>query len=285
MRSIWRLIVFVGVVLLALNIAWWAWGRFGPRKVAVGPSRRQIADQVISAIVDDLRTARQAVRSVALLHLANDPSDYVTDHLRVAIEQSGLLNLRDRTFTEKVRESLRLPQPAAESVGEAVARGRSLGVEGVIYGKVFDYWTDSRGSKIDLQIGLADVAEGKSVFERRFTKEVSSGGPVGLASGPLTAEEEVSKLSPATRLIAWALAVLLLPVFTISFVRTMVRKESNKANAFTLAVYTGVDALLAYSLLGLALTSWLPIALFVLAVLLAFAYNVRIMSFALKLET
>ena len=77
---------------------------------------------------------------------------------------------------------------------------------------------------------------------------------------------------------------MLLPVFTIAFIRTMVRKGSNKTNAFVLAIYTLVDALLAWLLVGAALTSWFPVVVFIIAVAVAFLYNVRIMSFAVKLE-
>ncbi len=47
--------------------------------------------------------------------------------------------------------------------------------------------------------------------------------------------------------------MLLLPVFTIAFIRTMVRKDSNKTNAFVLGIYTVADALLAWLLIGAAI--------------------------------
>jgi len=73
-------------------------------------------------------------------------------------------------------------------------------------------------------------------------------------------------------------------VFTISFIRAMVRKESNRANGFTLGIYTGADALLAYLLLGAGVSSVFSALLFALVVGIAFAYNVFIMTFALKME-
>jgi hypothetical protein len=77
----------------------------------------------------------------------------------------------------------------------------------------------------------------------------------------------------------------LLPVFTIAFIRTMVRKQSNLSNAFVLAVYTAAGALLA-CLAGVSdFSSGWRIAFFVLLAGCAFAYNVAIMSFALRLET
>jgi len=69
-------------------------------------------------------------------------------------------------------------------------------------------------------------------------------------------------------------------VFSIGFIRTMVRKESNRSNAFVLILYTLVDAVLAYLLVGAALLHWVAVTVFIVAVAAALAYNVRIMTFA-----
>jgi FtsH-binding integral membrane protein len=94
----------------------------------------------------------------------------------------------------------------------------------------------------------------------------------------------MQSIRPAQRFLSWVVIVLLLPVFTIAFIRAMVRKESNRVNAFTLSVYTAVDALRAYLLLGAALTGWFSVLLFIIAVGAALAYNFYIMNFALRLE-
>jgi hypothetical protein len=79
--------------------------------------------------------------------------------------------------------------------------------------------------------------------------------------------------------------VLLLPVLTINFLRAICRRQSNRANALALAGYTLVDALLAWLLVGAGLSSGWTVAVFIIAVAAAFAYNVRMMTFAVKLET
>ena len=66
--------------------------------------------------------------------------------------------------------------------------------------------------------------------------------------------------------------------------RATVRKESNASNAVILGIYTVVDGVLAYLLLGISLTLWLPALLFAGLIGAAFGYNVMVMSFALKLE-
>lgn len=66
--------------------------------------------------------------------------------------------------------------------------------------------------------------------------------------------------------------------------RVMIRKESNKTNAFILDVYTLADALLAWLFIGAALNPWFPVVVFTSGVTAAFLYNVHTMVFALRLE-
>ena len=135
------------------------------------------------------------------------------------------------------------------------------------------------GAKIDLHLRLGTVADRILAVDKRYTKEV-----VLSPLDPVMVQEKMSKISPAQRFLAWMLAALTLPIFTIGFIRAMVRKESNRANAVTLVIYTAVDAVLAALLLGLSFGSWGSILLFFGALGGAFAYNVFVMSFALRLE-
>ncbi len=275
----WQIISRAGSIGLAAYIAWHLWDYLGPQKPEVGPVRKQVAGRLIPTVVEDLRTSRQTVRSAVLLHLENDPSDYMTDHLRSRIEQSGILDLRDRTLAEKIRNGLRLRHPSYGDPESALSQSSHLGVQGVIFGSVHTFESYPGGAKIDLEISLADVSNQTIVFGRRYTKEHS----VGVLSGANVAEK-VMGLHSGKRFVAWIVAVLLLPVFTISFIRSMVRRESNRANAFTLLTYTIVDGLLAYLLLGASLGSWVSIVLFLVSVGLAFGYNLFLIGLAVRLE-
>ncbi len=280
LRWQWRAFTSIGSVSLAMWLFWLGWTHLGPRKPDVGPLRQQVAEQVIPQAVEDIRLGRQEVRSAALLHLANDPSDFVTDRLRAAIEAAGVLDLRDRTFTAKVRNVLRLRHPAYGDLESALARAKSLGVDAVLFGRVERFESSPKGAQFDLDLTLATVANGQVVFTKRYSKDMAT----GLLSHPAV-QEQMRAVRPSQRFLAWVVIVLLLPVFTIAFIRAMVRKESNRVNAFTLTVYTVVDTLLAYLLLGAALTGWLSVLLFIIAVGAALAYNYKVMNFALKLET
>ena len=134
---------------------------------------------------------------------------------------------------------------------------------------------------VPLRKQVADQIVPQVVDDLKYQREIS---PVVLSTAVV--HEQVKSIRAAQRVLGWLVIVpLLWTVFTITFIRAMVRKESNRVNAFTLTVYAVVDALLAYLLLGAALTGWLSVLLFIVAVGAALAYNFRVMNFALRLET
>jgi hypothetical protein len=274
------LIGFLALAGSLALLAWLGWTHFGPRKPQVSALRRQAAGEVVPLVVEDLRRNKGSLHTVALAHLANDPADYVTDQLRAGIEQSGFVDLLDQGGDEKLVRALNLRVRPVGEPDAAVREGRRLGAQGVIFGKVHTFESYPGGAKMDLEISLADVAEGRVLFTKHYGKEVP-GAPL---DDPPAVEASAGRVGGFQRLLAWGLIALLLPVFTISFIRSMVRKESNRANAFTLGVYTAADALLAYLLLGAGPGSLLSTLLFALVAGVAFAYNVFIMTFALKME-
>ena len=276
----YRALTQFGVLAVAAYLAWLGWVHLGPRKPEVGSLRKQVADQIVPQVVQDLRAVRQNVRTAALLHLANDPSDYVTDQLRSAIEQAGIVDLRDRTFMEKLRNLLRLRHPSFADVDSALRQGKSLSVEAVIFGRVNSHEMVSGSARLDMDLYFASVNDGQVLLNKNYQRVLTP----GLLSSAVV-QEQVQAIRPAQRFLGWVVIVLLLPVFTIGFIRAMVRKESNRVNAFTWTVYTAVDAVLAWLLVGAALTGWLFVLPFIIAVGAALAYNFYIMNFALKLET
>ena len=269
----------LGAVALVGYIAWMAWQNLGPHKPEIGPVRREFADKIIPTIVGELRDGRGSIRQAALLHFENDPTDYFTNHLRSVTEQSGILDLQDRTIGEKIINLVNLRHETYGSLDLALIRGRDLGAPAVIFGTIHSFESQGGGANIDVEVHLADVSTGQVVFSRRYNKDTA---PLTMIAANV---EAATKGFPwFQRLFGWLIAVLLLPVFTIAFIRAMVRKGSNKSNAFVLGVYTLADALLAWLLVGAALNSWFPVVVFIAAVAVALLYNIRIMTFALRLE-
>ena len=274
-----NLVMSVGTLALVVYLAWLGWSRMGPRKPELGAVRRMLVDQVLPQVVEDLRTARKDVRAVVLFHLMNDPTDYVSDSLRAQIEQSGVLELRDRSLNEKVRKALNLQINSVADVEAALNASQSLGAQGVLLGEVHTLESYASGAKLDAQIILARIEGREIVLDRRYTKELTS-----TALTPAGVQDGLGKVASAQRFLGWVLLVMLLPVFSIGFVRAMVRRESNRANAATLSIYTAVDALLAFLLVGASLSNWVSVLVFLGLLAAAFGYNVFIMSFALRME-
>lgn len=88
----------------------------------------------------------------------------------------------------------------------------------------------------------------------------------------------------APAVLAFLLAILLLPVVTISFIRTMVSKRSNGVNALTLAIYTAVDFILAFFMVGTSLETVGKAVVFIGVGVFSLLYNFTVMNYALKLE-
>jgi len=269
----------LGMIVFIVYISWLGWEKLGPRKPEISPARQGLANKVVPNIVEDIRTSRGDIRQAAILHFSNDPTDYFTNRLRSTVEQRGVLDLHDRTIMEKIRTLLNLRHPSYTETSAAVDEGREHDTTAVLCGSVHAFESYPGGSKLDVEVHLIDVTNGQTIFTKRYITEASP------TASFTTATQEASRSFPwFQRLFGWLIAVLLLPVFTITFIRTMVRKGSNKSNAFVLSVYTLVDALLAWLLVGTALSSWFPVVVFIVAVMVAFLYNIRIMTFALRLE-
>jgi len=269
----------LGTLILIGYVAWFGWQYLGPRKPEIGPMRKTQAQKLIPQIVEDIRISRGSVHNAAILHFDNDPTAFFTDQLRATIEQRGILDLPNRSLIEKIRNLLNLRHSSYGTLQQALNRGNSLNANAVLFGSIHSFETYPGGVKIDIVVNLADTKTGEIIFSRRYTKDTAI-SPVNTAR----IEENIKSVPWFKRLLGWLVIILLLPVFSISFIRIIIRKKSNAANGFVLIVYTTVDAILAYLLVGAAFHSWLRVLVFLIAIGIAFAYNVRIMTFAAKLE-
>ena len=275
-----KLIGKFGAVALAAYMGWLGWTTLGPRKPDLGPVRQKMASEAVEEIVENLRQNRGDARNVVLLHFANDPTDNFTDQLRSVIEQRGTFDLQDRTFMEKVRNQLDLRHPPCTSPDAAAEAARSADADAALFGVINRFESFPGGAKVHVNYWLVG-ADGKTICPGRYLEDT----PAASTTIGTEVVQEVTRSIPwFKRGLAWLVAVLLLPVFTIAFIRTMVSKGSNKTNAVMLGIYTLADAILAYLLVGAALDGFWSVFFFALAVVGAFFYNVRIMGWALKLE-
>ncbi len=277
-KKLLPLLTKFGTLILAGYIAWIGWQHLGPRKPEIGPVRNNLANKAAGEIAETLRQNREEVYDVVLLHFVNDPTDYFTDSLRREIEQRGIFDLRDRTFLEKLRNKLNLRHPTCDSSDAGAKIAELKNTQGALIGTVKSFESYPGGSQIEVVYELVSK-DGTIAYAGQYAKESSD-----FFLKPEVMQKSVRSIAWFQRGLAWLVLVLLLPVFTISFIRTMARRRSNKSNAFVLTIYTIIDAILAWFLVGAALSGFLTIFFFIVAVIVALLYNIRIMTFAVKLE-
>jgi len=263
-----------------IYLLWLGWTQLGPQVPEMGPLRRVLADQAIVAIAEDLRQNSKSARTAILLHFEHDPTNYVTNNLRRIVEQRGVFDLEGPSFMDRLRETLNLRPPSVSSISKAAESARSTGVNAAIMGQIKEFESYPGGAKAQINYALVG-ADGTTIYQGQFQKTISDAvaAPAAL----------VSKASPqlgdwSKGVMTWLILVLLLPVFTIAFIRAMVRRKSNTSNAFVLVIYTSIGVIAAYLLIGqTASGTWLGFQLLAAGVL-ALAYNIKITSLAVRLE-
>lgn len=284
LKAVLRAVQGLAKVALIGVVAWQGWKYLAPGGEDIDPTRSRIAKRVAKQAIEDLRAGRGAIRSAMLLHFVGDSTDTVTREVRAAIDYTGVLELKGESLLDKGRKLVHVSPPSYGTLAEALQQAQGQAVQAVIFGKVARFESVPGGAAIDLDLSLADVASGSVAFTRRYTFDDSGGAREGGDAALGLAGRGF--FSWMTRVLAWLLVVLLLPVFSIGFIRAMVTKKSNRANAFTLAVYTLADAALALLLVGrAAVATWICWVIFLAALGAALAYNARVMAFALELES
>lgn len=275
----WSIITDVATIALIVWLAWLGWSFFGPNKPVVSPERAKIALELIPDIVEDIRMNRQDATGVVLLHFRNDPSDFITDNLRESILSTGVLDLKDRTIMEKIRDSFKIRQPSYGTLEQALKKAASMGAEAVLFGDVIAFESGKSSARVEVNVGLAAVKSGEVIYAKGYEKIANKN-----IFDEMLPQEGISSIPLAQRFLGWVLIVLLLPVFSIAFIRAMLRKESNGVTAFILGLYTVIDAVLAYLMLGANIDGWIEVIMFLGGVGLAFLYNLRIMVFGKNLD-
>ncbi len=279
MRFPFSIVSRFGGLALLLYAAWLGWDHLGPEKPAVGAERARIADQIVEAVVADLRNARVSDRPAVLLQFGNDVTDYVTSRLRAALNESGALVLRDRTLTEKAVDLLGFAQVGYGSFDQAVAEGLRRRAPMVITGNVRTFESGGGPASLDVDVIVLRPAEGEVAFSKRYQRTAS------IFEGITTQLESAGRgFTPLQRILTWFLGVLLLPLAFMPLLRSSVRERSHLENAVTLASLTIANALLGVWLIGSLIGSWWGTVLFAGTLLASFLYLLMMMAWAMELE-
>ena len=270
-------------------ISYLGWMALGPEKPVPDEKRQEIALRGAEKIVETLRKERGEIMSAVLMHFANDSSDFVTDTLRSLLNSSGILDLEDRSFTEKLRNKLNLVNRGAPSREAALKAAQEYKTDGIIWGRIERFESSSGGALIKGHWELLNARTGAVVISSIIDEDSARQLPAAVhrekkEKGALSRDFSASLPLPL-RIAGFLLCMLMLPLVTFSFIRTLIAKRSNKINAAMLGILTVIDLILACLLVSGGFVSPAGVFLFLGAGAGGFFYNVFMLSFAKKLES
>ncbi len=280
----------LGLVLLAGFLVFQAWWWITPTTPPLDRARADAAAHVAEDIASTLGEAagvQWSGRYVAVAPLAGDDTGYLRNRLEAAltarancrvITDTVVTDLREHAVSKLARLGA-VSRPTADAwkpapvttLSQALDRGRRTQADFVVYGYVPAFRLAETGVALAVDVAVADVAAGGTIFEQRF----EYGGPLTLASG----NPGAGNVGAGWRLLGWLFFVLLLPLVTGGAWRNLLDNESLAANAAALGFLTTLDALLAWALLGFSMpTLWVK-AVFGIACLAAFTWNLAVLGF------
>ena len=252
-------------------LAYMAWPSSGSSDIEPDKKLGKMANASVERIVIEIQQNRGAARHVVLPRFANDSLGVFTMALRNKLKSSGVLDVAEESIKDSVLGKMNVRPEECANRDQALAIGRNEKSAYVLWG-VLDRFEATRESAVLAgRYQLLDVQSGQAVCEGNIVE--------GDADEPHTA----TSYSPKG-VIVFALTVFLFPIITIAFLRKMVAKRSNGVNAFLLCVYTGIDAMIWHSAVGLQLATVFAAVVFLAIILGCLVYNAYIMSFALKFE-
>ena len=285
-------ISFLGGIALIGYLTVTLWINLGSAKPVPDDKRQRIGIKAAEKVAEEIRLNRKEISSAVMVHFANDPTDFISYEIRNKLNSSGILNLDDLPLMEKIRNKLLMINEGCGSREEALAAAKGSKADGVLWGKVERYESSNAGVILFASWELVDLKSGVVIYSGKIEEDTtkSVAGQVNqklneIQNGLQPLEEAANAFPWYVRFLIFVLAVLLLPIFTIGFLRAMVVKRSNGINAFVLGIYTLIGAILAFFMVGAAFASGWSVALFLIATVFSFFYNAFLMNFALKLES
>lgn len=279
------------MLIVYLGIAYFAWICFGPEKFEPSPSREKATERIVSQMMLKIRENRGEMKTALLPNFEGDKTGYFSDCLRSKIEHSGILEVKEKAITDKIRTRLNLKLAERPSLEVVLKSAREDGVDCILWGDLARFEEVNGGVMIKGEWKLVRCSDESAVYHDTFEYDTITSTvakikqsvnelatDTGAAAGPFT------RIAWQIRVLGYLIVTLLIPVGTFAFIRAMVKRRSNGTNAFMLGIYTVIDMVFAFFMIGGAFVSTAAVAIFIAASLFALIYNVMMMSFAVKLE-
>ena len=267
-----RVVVPVLLALCILGLWWW----LGPEKPSCDSTRQQVALTAIEQAANRIRAEQGDVRRAAVLHLVNDPTDFLTLALRRRLMEGGWIDLDGTPPMEKIRNLFNFRNPSVFDVEKAREYGKKHGLDAVIIGNLDQFETTKGAALIKGQLKFVRIAKGDVVDI-----------PLAVPGKDVTGSEAKAALPPAeggrfsltTRVCLLVLCVIVFPIVAFPFLKMAMRNDSNIAAASALIALVVFDGIMIRAFLG-ASDSFFSLAVFLVALAASFGYDMFMLSYA-----
>ena len=261
-----RVIVPVILVLIPLMLWWW----LGPEKPKCDSARSEAARIAVAQVADRICVERGDIKRAAVLHFANDPTDFVTNTLRERLMDGGLLDLDGTPVEEKIRNLVNLRNDGVYDVESAIKYAKSNDLDAVIIGLIERFETVKGKAELTGSVKFIKLNSGEIVEIPLTNKKILDNVP---SPGP------TESMSFLTRVLLAAVCVFIVPVLVFPFLKLVMRKDSNMATAAVLIALLVIDGVIISIMLGTSGT-FLGLATFLMALAASFGYDLYMLSYA-----
>lgn len=268
--------VIVPAILVATPLMLWWW--LGPDKPSCDSARQLAARSAVAHAAERIRAERGDIRRAAVLHLVNDPSDYVTLSLRSRLAEGGLLDIDGTPPSEKIRNLLNLRNKGQFDVEKAIEYGKSHELDAVLIGVLDKFETVDGKAVLEGRLKFVRIAKG-DVVDIPLSDGASGGGSVAEIAKVVSGSGEPQSLSLTTRVLLLALSIFLLPILAFPFLKMAMGKDSNVAAATALIILLAIDGFIISAALGTSGT-FCGLAVFLIVFAAAFGYDLFMLSYA-----
>ncbi|MFO7976950.1 MAG: hypothetical protein R6V12_20250 [Candidatus Hydrogenedentota bacterium] len=283
----------VGAVIMiaALLLQGYLLIRVGPPEL--DPLRAKAADKVTDkaaeAVVRSLGDAWSA-KYVKVARLTADHNDELRNRLETAlhahancriVRDTVFSDIRNQLFAKAARLGI-LSVPRADAyktqpitgLNEALVLAQEADADFVIFGAVEEFRRENENAEARVRIRVAEAASAACVFDDVFSASTAA----SLFADYTANEEGGGFVQTGLKFLGWLLFVMLLPMATASFWRSLLEYESNLVNALCLLFLAGVAALVGWAMFGFGVPSvWETLVLF-LGFMMAITWNLFVLN-------
>ena len=271
-----------GTAGLVVFILYKAWDYFTPSRPPYPLAKREIAREVCKTIAQDIRLHKDNIYTIKVFTFEKDPYGYFTNDLRRELNYLGTFDIYDKSFNEKLRDLLRLRHKPIGDEYFILEKFGGKNIDGAICGKIHTFEIVDDEVRIDVEVYFLDLRTGEELLSKRYMKTEQI--PEDLARETSAPHKKKTFFSFLKYFIIWWIPVMLLPIILFKFVLHTVEKNSNKANAVALSIFTIFDILWMLLIFAPTYSGIFMWIILIGGTILAFLYNVAIMSFAVKLQ-